>query len=294
MYDLKYHIASIVAIFLALGLGILIGSTIVGDNLIVDQQQKMIDRLEEQFNIIRDRETELRTENEYNEIIISNYENYSQTLLPAIVAGRLQGSNVGVVVTGDSEIPAGMINAISMSGAQIVSKTVLLSNMGLEDTIVNDQIKDFYGLAGDENKSALRQTIADSVAWTILNHGDAAVISFLQENKLVKFSGANDIPLNAVIIVGGANNLDNCYVNEFDQRLIQNLINANAKVFGVEGEKVNYSYMDIYQEYNISTIDNIDKSPGQVSLILAIEGEAGNYGVKTTARKFMPTIPVEY
>jgi hypothetical protein len=254
----------------------------------------MIDRLEEQFNLIKERETELLAENEYNEKIISNYENYSQTLLPAIVAGRLQGYNVGVIVTGDSEIPAGMINAISMSGAQIVSKTVLLSNMRLEDTGVNEKIANFYGITEKDNKKALRQSIADSVSRIILNQGDEAAVNFLQGNNLVKFSGGNDIPLNAIIIVGGANNFDNCYIDEFDNRLIKNLIDANARVIGVEGEKVNYSYMSIYQEHNISTIDNIDKSPGQVSLILAIEGEAGNYGVKPTAQKFMPTIPVDY
>ena len=55
MIDLKYHIASIVAVFLALGLGVIIGSTIVGDDLLVDQQQKLIERLEEQFYTLKDR-----------------------------------------------------------------------------------------------------------------------------------------------------------------------------------------------------------------------------------------------
>ena len=45
MIDIRYHIASIVAVFLALGLGVLIGSTIVGDDLLVDQQKKLLDRL---------------------------------------------------------------------------------------------------------------------------------------------------------------------------------------------------------------------------------------------------------
>ena len=39
MIDLKYHIASIVAVFLALGLGVIIGSTIVGDDLLVDHNK---------------------------------------------------------------------------------------------------------------------------------------------------------------------------------------------------------------------------------------------------------------
>ncbi len=293
MIDIKYHIASIVAVFLALGLGVLIGSTIVGDDLLVDQQQKMIERLEEQFYGLKDSEAELLADNDYKEQLISNYENYSQALLPAVVSGRLEEYKVAVIVTGDSEIPAGMINAISMAGSQVVSKTVLLSNMKLADEDTNSQIKEYYGLSDSDSKSAIRQRIADSVAQVIMNQGDEGIIAFLQENNLVKFSGANDIPINGIIIVGGANNFSNCFVDDFDSELIENFINADLKVFGVEGVQVDYSYIGIYQEHNISTIDNIDKSPGQVSLILAMEGEAGNYGIKATAQKFMPTIPVD-
>ena len=56
MIDLRYHIATIIALFLALAVGILIGSTIVGDDLLVEQQKKSIDRLEEQFLSLREQE----------------------------------------------------------------------------------------------------------------------------------------------------------------------------------------------------------------------------------------------
>jgi hypothetical protein len=94
MIDLKYHIASIVAVFLALGLGVIIGSTIVGDDLLVDQQQKLIERLEEQFYTLKDRENELLEDNNYKEQLLYNYENYSQALLPAVVNGRLKDYKV--------------------------------------------------------------------------------------------------------------------------------------------------------------------------------------------------------
>ena len=66
--------------------------------------------------------------------------------MPAVVNGRLKDYKVAVIVTGDSEIPAGMINAISMAGAQVVSKTVLLSNMKLEDEESLSGIRSYYGL----------------------------------------------------------------------------------------------------------------------------------------------------
>lgn len=293
MIDIRYHIASIVAVFVALGLGILIGSTIVGDNLLVDQQKKMIERLDEQFSLVKERETKLAAESEYKEQIIANYENYSQAVLPLTVNGRLTDYKVAIVITGDSELPAGMVNALSIAGAQVVSKTVLLSNMRLYDDTAK-KVVEFYGLEENAGRGEMRQTIADSVAKVIMNQGNPAVVDFLQQNALIKFSGANDVPVDGVILLGGANSFENYFASDFDSNLIAALSEAQLKIFGVEGVNVNYSYMGIYQGNNISTIDNIDRSPGQVSLVLAMEGESGDYGVKPTAKKFMPTLPVKY
>lgn len=292
MVDLKYHITSIVAIFLALGLGILIGSSIVGDNLLVDQQKKIIDRLEEQFYVLRDRDKKLEADNEYKDTIIRNYENYSQTVLPLLVAGRLEGYKVAVIVTGDSEVPAGMAGTLSTAGAAVVSKTVVLANMNLESAEVRKVLVEFYNLKEDTSRDTLRHYVAVSVAAAISGQADPSVISFLEQNNLVKFSGVNSIPVNGVILLGGANNLNSYLAESFDQGLIAYFNNEGIKVFGVEQSQVGHSYIPVYQQNNISTVDNIDLSPGQISLILAMEGETGNYGIKATAQKFMPSLPL--
>lgn len=292
MIDLKYHITSIVAIFLALGLGILIGSSIVGDNLLVDQQKKMIDRLEEQFYVLRDREDKLEAENEYKTNLISNYENYSQTVLPILVDGRLEEYKTAVVVTGDGEIPAGLTNALSNAGAEVVCKVVLLSNMNLNSPELRNRLIEFYSLDSKTDKNTLRHYVAVSVAAILNGIDDPGLITFLEQNNLIKFSGNNSVPLNGVILLGGANNPNSNFAASFDQGLIASLNQQEIRVFGVEPSQITYSYMSVYQDNNISTVDNIDLSPGQISLILAMEGEAGNYGMKPTAKKFMPSFPV--
>lgn len=293
MIDLRYHIASIVAIFLALAMGILIGSTVVGDNLMVEQQKKMIDRLEEQFYALRESEDILTAENQRQSKMISNYENYSQTLLPPLVKGQLQDMQIGVVISGDNDLPAGMINALASAGANIVSKTVVLSGLSLHDQEVNRRIKDFYGLEDNTSPDILRQYIAGSVAAVIQNQSDPAVIEFLQQNNLIKFSGANQTPLAGVIILGGANDYSFYFVDSFDTALIDELNTNKVKVYGVEQYQAVYSYMEKYGQKDITTVDNIELSLGQISLVFAMAGEPGNYGMKATAKKLMPTLPVE-
>lgn len=292
MIDIRYHVATIVAVFIALGLGVLIGSTIVGDSLLVEQQNLMIDRLEEQFNSLRERESQLAAANESKNQIISNYENYSQAMLPSLVDKRMQGYRVSVVVTGDSEIPAGMINALSIAGVEVLSKTVVLSNMKLDNQDMREQIKQFYGIEDTVSRDVLREHMAATVAAVLMNQNPEGAVPFLQNNDLVKFSGNYEAPADGVILVGGAAKLENYFARSFDQATISHLVAGGIKVFGVESSGVAYSAMMDYQQNNISTVDNIDMSPGQISLILTMEGEAGHYGIKETAQKFMPTIPV--
>lgn len=293
MIDLRYHIATIVALFLALAAGILIGSTIVGDDLLVEQQKKSIDRLEEQFLSLREQEKILSEANIFQTNMLANYENYNQAMLPVLVKNRLKGMNVAVVVSGGSDIPAGMLNSLTIAGANIVSKTVVLEEATLKNADLRSELIDYYQLDPASDANALRYQVATSVAAVINNQADANVAAFLQDKGLVKLSGTNEIPIQAVILVGGTEDLKMFLASSFDQGLITHCLEKNVKVFGVETSQTSFSYMEEYQKNNISTVDNIDLSLGQIALVYALEGEPGHYGIKPTAKRFMPSVPFE-
>ncbi len=80
------------------------------------------------------------------------------------------------------------------------------------------------------------------------------------------------------------------YLN-LDLPLMNYFLAQNIPVYGVETSDVDYSYMKQYQKLNVSTVDNIEMIPGQLSLVMAVYGKPGNYGIKTTARQLMPGIP---
>lgn len=293
MIDLRYHIATLVGIFLALGLGILIGSTMVGNDVIVDQQKKMIDRLEEQFYTLRDKENTLVAENQSAMKLIDNYENFSQSMLPAIVSNSLADSRIAVVVTGTEDIPAAMSNTFAVAGATVASKTVILPNINLNDNNVRNSLIKHYALESDANRDVIRQHIAETLA-AILAHGSTPEERKLLENhKIAKFGGDYNTSVNAVVLVGGANDLSVYFPDSLDSNLVNYLVAAGVSVYGTETSKVKYSYMPELQQQNITTVDNIDLGPGQISLILAMQGEQGDYGIKSTARRFMPSLPVE-
>jgi len=294
MIDLRYHIVSIVAVFLALGLGILIGSSIVSDDLMVTQQQKIIDRLEEQFSTLREREKNLLAENASQSRIINNYENFSQGMLVPIVKDRLQGTNLAVVVSGDREIPANLINSLTIAGANVTSQTVILGNINMKDAALRAKLIEFYALESNVASDVLRTRVAVSVGMLLANKLSPEAQKFLEDNNLIKTSGSYSNPVDKVILIGGTDKLNTSFPESFDTGLINTLISEGQQIIGVESSLTKYSYMKTFQKYNMITIDNIDLSLGQISLVLAMIGEPGDYGTKSTAVKFMPSLPVEY
>ncbi len=294
MIDLRYHIVSIVAVFLALGIGILVGSSIVSDDLMVTQQQKIIDSLEEQFSTLRERESNLLAENASKLRIINNYENFSQAMLTPIVKDRLKGSNLAVVVSGDQEIPAGFINTLTIAGANVNSQTVMLSNINMKDASLRAKLIKFYALESGVASDILRQKVAASVGLLLTNKLSPEAKKFLEDNILIKSSGIYTNPVDTVIVIGGTDKLSTSFPESFDTSLIKTLTSEGKVAIGVESSRVKFSYMETYQKYNMTTIDNIDLSLGQISLVLAMSGEPGDYGTKSTATKFMPSLPVEY
>jgi hypothetical protein len=55
LIDLRYHLGSLVAVFLALGIGILTGYSLFGkEGLLEQQQQQLVDELEVRFARLKD------------------------------------------------------------------------------------------------------------------------------------------------------------------------------------------------------------------------------------------------
>ena len=91
MLDIRYHVASLVAVFIALGVGILIGSTLVGGDVMIEQQQKMISQLESQFNELRQRESEMEERKRISRQVNPLLRGIQQGVSPPLIKNRLSG-----------------------------------------------------------------------------------------------------------------------------------------------------------------------------------------------------------
>lgn len=115
MYNLRYHIASLVSVFLALAIGVLLGGLIV-DNSSAFDTGKMIQNLQSQYD-------ELRASNDALTAQDSALEGLSAELVAAHNAGRLASSVVAVLASDDA-VSEHAVTALAQAGATVLTVKV--------------------------------------------------------------------------------------------------------------------------------------------------------------------------
>lgn len=264
---MRFYIVSIVSIFIALGIGIYIGFSIDSQELIFDQKENIINILESQFELLTEENHKVKEENKL--IILENelINKYIDESYEFIIKNRLDGMNIGIIETNSDYIISSIGNDLEDAGAKVVNLTTLNSSIvnriDLDDTI----------------SIILNSIINGKVDDDFLN---------LKDKDIVKFMGSYDQPIDYLVISGGSVEDSRERINKIDKSIIEISKEYNIPIIGIEKHDVDYSYMGSYNNFGITTVDNVDMIMGKVALILAMEGMPGNYGIKPTAKTLIP------
>src|ERR687893_595934 len=89
MVTFRFYLVSLVAVFLALAMGVVVGSTLI-DRAIVDQLDRSVESVSDRLDRQRDENDELREE-------LEQLRGYAEGTAPAVVDGTLEGGGVAVV-----------------------------------------------------------------------------------------------------------------------------------------------------------------------------------------------------
>lgn len=290
MIDFRFHVLSLVAIFLALGLGIVIGVAMEGDEALLREQQVIVDRLEEDFNALREQNRLFQQEIDLIKNLNEHYQEFAQEVLPLLVENKLAGKNVAIVVTDGYATTEGLESVLSLAGAQLVSIARINGGFNFDDGETQKYICEKLGFQEFPTKAQYMNQLAYVITEALqgrLNPGD---LDFLKEINLATFQVYSQQPIDIVVLLGGSREKLGEPENIIDLPIIDCLLQKGISVAGTETSDVETSYMGLYQSKRIATIDNIDTPPGQVALIWALAKAPGNYGIKTTADDFLPPL----
>lgn len=282
MFDIRYHIVSLVAVFLALSLGILLGTVIVEKGIIVQQVQEQVESLEKKYDEIRTENRELKSQVELSDLFQTQVYN-------SLVPGKLADRKVAVIIT--TQIPLktkqDVLKSLIDAGAKTATLVIRLSSFEIKDDAVKPKILSFFPdekISDEELKSKVREKLVSE----LVTPSDGAFIRELNNLNLIEVSGFENIPADSVVIFGGSSTVSS--FKDTDLPIITQLKGLGVSVMGIETKAAKNSYISDFQAVGLSTVDNVDDLIGRISLVYVLTGKQGSFGVKQTSQSLIPLL----
>jgi Copper transport outer membrane protein, MctB len=255
MFDFRYHALTLVAVFLALMVGLLLGVAIGDRGLVSSAERNLRDSLRADVRRSRVQSAGLRSQ-------LLEQRRIQQAVYPLLVEGRLAGQRVGLIGLG------------SLPDSTIRRTRAALTDTGGRITAVT-------------SPATLRR-FGTQVGTAFVRGG--GLIRQVQRSLLVSSSGQLS-GMTAVVLYRAARDENAPWAagtNAFEGGLVNGLTAGGTQVVGVESSTTAPSQIRWFNARRLASVDNLDQGVGQAALVFTLAGANGAYGVKDTAQALLP------
>jgi Copper transport outer membrane protein, MctB len=287
VFDLRYHVASLAAVFLMLVVGILIGVGISGRGFVDDAERNNFER---EIAGLKEDVDSAKAEADDFERRQQAAEDFVESAYPALAANRLDGKNVAILVLGPVDPSVSAIErAVEEDADGRVSRMRALElplRLEAVEAALSEK-PELGGYVGDDQLGNLGRDLGRELA-----AGRETPLWDALESELVEVrEGGLADPVDGVIVMRTAEPQAG-ESSRFLAGLYQGLGSAGVPVVGVEPTRVEQSAIPAFQRHRLSTVDGIDTPAGALAvlLVLADLDAAGDYGVRDTADRILPPI----
>lgn len=280
MQDFRYHALSLIAVLIALAIGLLLGVA-VGDKELVSSANKSLRKdLEERVQDARAESRDLRAS-------LNDRNAYEEQTLPVLVAERLAKRRISVLFLHENQRDAiaPVRAAVRAAGGEIGTVTSLREPLNF-GALAEAAAGTRYELIGEENDD-LRNAFAQRMGQQFVQPGGGQLLRETRPVLLASSSGEFDGAEGVVVVRGEPG--DNAPGEEFVQAFLDGMRSLRVPVVGVELTSTSPSQIQWYESRDLPSVDNVDEASGKASLVFALAGSAdGAYGVKDTADAIVP------
>ena len=276
MLDFRYHALSLVAVFLALAIGIVLGVTI-GDSLLSEAERGV-------RNSLRSDVVEAREEAGDAQQARDARDRFIERVAPALVDDRLTARRVALISWGamPESVEDGVREAVRAAGGRIDSVSKFADPLGdLAEVVGEDQ---FAGLAEADALGAFGERLARALA----EGGElTAELRGLDGNGYRgRYLGADAVAFFHAPPDPTGDERDEEDADkrrELEEGLLEGLSGGSGPVVGVEAAATDPTQVPFYKSKDLTSVDSVDTPGGQVALVFALEGADGNFGFKRGA-----------
>jgi copper transport outer membrane protein MctB len=306
----RYHLVSIMAIFLALGLGVVVGTTVINPGL-VKNLNSQTDGLTQELKDQRKTDLDLRSQ-------LAAMNAFGDQAMPYLVTGALTGSQV-IVVT-EEGVDARAISetrkALDLASAEVLVTLTVRPTMAADSPATKRDLATLLGQSQSTPAAQLALDAAQALAERLAKdpRGDLSgspdvlgellsqgfLISSSPSISSATLSGIGGRGQLVVTIGGGA--IDELIPPSptFLGPFVTNLVDAGVVTGVGEGLAAADEFVtglrsaaNDLSTAPLVTVDNVDLPIGGSAMVLALadalsQGTGGDYGVKDGASRLLP------
>jgi len=310
MISFRFHLVSLIAVFLALGLGILVGSTVV--------DQVIVDRLDREIKDVRHDSSQANEENRLLKDQIAQNEDFLKKSAPYAVDQRLAGEPV--VVIADKGVDGGtlksMLAMLKDAGAEVPGVLWLSDSWRLDKPTDLTSLHAAAAVSGNNASArmAALRLVARRVSEPPTNaERQSDVLESLLANGFLTLSDGKKDDLasfpsasaRVLVVTGTDSDLEG---TDTLTDLVKSLVNTGTPVVVAEayddhhlapptpqrGASVTPIRGDKTLSKAVSTLDDAELVQGQVTAVIALEGVGnhvvGHYGYGQGASTPLPPL----
>jgi len=271
MYNLRYHVASLIAVFLALAVGLLLGTVVAERGMITDQSSALVEDLQQRFDEISAANDELRLGLERDRA-------FAEDAVEVMSEGRLEGMRVVVLgSTGRVDGQPAVERAVTEAGGEAILVTVREVGLGLLTTEPEGLAGYFAGRdmemapAGPE----LIEQVAESLATEWREGGEQPLSALLADAGLMDELASTEGTVTVDGIVVMAAGPDGC--DPFALALARTIVADGGISVAAEAETSSTGVAATCADEGLPAVGHIGTPQGRVSLVWILSGKARGY-----------------
>lgn len=284
MYNLRYHLASLVSVFLALAIGVILGGLIV-DNSPAFDTDKIIRDLQAEYD-------QLRGENESLQARTDALEEFSGAMVIDDQASALSGRSIAILST-DSAVSDHALDAVADAGATPIVISIDSSKVdeGSMSADLRAALSDMGVTMGDDGLSSIAAALVTE--WTSSEATSTPVTAALIEAGALNVDGVDGVETTIPSLAGLVNaaSLDED-ADPLGIEISAAFLASGSPAVGVSMVGGSGAVAAASWDAGVSGIDTLGSALGRHSIVaLMLGADQGLYGLMDGASAAFAAIP---
>jgi Copper transport outer membrane protein, MctB len=306
--NFRYHVVSLTAVFLALAIGLIVGTAALNGPL-SDELKHQVTQLSAQNQQYRSQVNSLKTE-------VNQKEQFVTQIAPLVLPGKLAGRHVLVVSTQQSDADVKSVQSdLELAGASVTGHVTIEDNFVKPDS--NGPLLDLAATTLNTNAIIGLPANSDGVetstallAAALMNHLPAVprpsqqeILAAYKSAGYIDYDTVPNGPAEAVVVLAGLPYTDQDATKENQNTLTMvtgfdraGPMGRGASRTAGSGNVVSAVRGDASLSKTVSTVDNDNTLQGVLAVTLALNeqvvyGKAGHYGLASSAKASLPKPP---